>query len=59
MRLAISRRVDRALNFSASWIGRNSVESIEVTQRDSAEATRPVVDIQAISADVTSRSESP
>ena len=34
MRLAISRRIDRALNFSASWIGCNSAESIEVTQRD-------------------------
>ncbi len=34
MRRAISRRIDRALNFSASWIGRKSAESIEVTQRD-------------------------
>ena len=33
MRLAISRRIDRALNFSASWIGRKSAESIRSTQR--------------------------
>ena len=30
----LAGRIDRALNFSASWIGRKSAESIEVTQRD-------------------------
>ena len=34
MRRANSRRIDRALNFFASWSGRKSAESIEVTQRD-------------------------